>query len=108
MPRVRLKCACSVAQGHFLIEHLDLNSCLLINKINSYTYNFDAQQHIFLPERIYAYAVLAPSVSSRLATESMMMMHRNQPDLNLKIFDDYDLAMQWLNEQLECNTPNDI
>ncbi|HAI14267.1 MAG TPA: hypothetical protein DCM28_21360 [Phycisphaerales bacterium] len=85
----------------FLIEHLEVGSGLLINKSTSYTYSFEAQQHIFLPERIKAYAVYTPSVSAKLATDSVVMMQRKKLPVTLKTFEDYDEAMTWLKSVIQ-------
>lgn len=96
----------NVAEYHeFLIEYLPENAGLLVNKVNSYTYNFEAQQHLFLLEKIIAHAVVVHSVSSRLATESMVQIQRSRQGMNLQLFDRFDAALQWLCEELQCPLP---
>lgn len=91
----------------FLLEHLKPHSYLLVNKSNSYTYSFDAQQHIFIREHIAAYAMFTPTVSSRLATDSVVMIQKHRDTLNVKLFDDRDEAMRWLVDQMKDNVTSE-
>ena len=49
-----------VAQYHeFLLSHLQAPFALLINKVNAYSYDFDAQEKLATLEQISATAVVA-------------------------------------------------
>lgn len=79
----------------FLIAHLNAPFSLLINKENSYSYNFDAQEHLATLEEIKAMAVVAYNTASQKTTEGLLEIPR-AIDWNLKIFDDRTDALNWL------------
>lgn len=96
-----------VAEYHeFLLEHLPNPSGLLVNKANSYTYSFDAQQNLFLMDHIKYYAVLVHNTPAWIATESLMSMQRRNDKWNLTIFDQFDSALKWLAKELQCPVPD--
>jgi hypothetical protein len=96
----------TVAEYHeFLLDHLPNPSGILINKTNSYAYNFEAQQNLFLLEHIHCYAVLVHNTSAWIATESLMNMQRQKNKVNLTIFDQFHEALKWLAKELGCPVP---
>ena len=85
-----------VEQYHkFLLSHLHAPFSLLVNKINSYTYDFMAQEKIATLQEINAMAVVAYNRITRLATESLAQFPRDVK-WNLQIFSNRDEAFEWL------------
>lgn len=80
----------------FLQSHLKAPFSLLINKINSYSYSFEAQQNIVCIPEIDRMAVLVYRKSTLASTESLISMPRKQP-WNIKVFANYEEAWSWLN-----------
>lgn len=79
----------------FLISHLRAPFSLLINKINSYSYTFEAQKQMASIAQIKAMAVVAYRHTSIISTLSMAQLHRETP-WKLEIFTDRETALQWL------------
>jgi len=89
-----------VEQYHeFLLLHLVSPFSLLINKVNSYTYDFDAQKNLATLKEINAMAVVAYTRSTRISTEYLKSSVPRKMDWNLKIHSDREEALNWL--QLE-------
>jgi hypothetical protein len=85
-----------VEQYHeFLLSHLRAPFSLLINKVNSYTYDFDAQNKLATLKEINAMAVVAYNQITRLITESLASYPR-EVRWNLKVFSNRDEALAWL------------
>ena len=88
-----------VEQYHdFLLSHLQAPFSLLINKVNAYSYDFDAQQKLATLKEIRAMAVVAYNRVSRIATETLAAYPR-EVKWNLKIFSDRQEALNWLKVQ---------
>ena len=79
----------------FLLSHLRAPFSLLINKINSYTYDFEAQEELATLEEIRAMAVVAYNRVTRIATETLASFPRDV-EWNLEIFSNRDDALKWL------------
>ena len=85
-----------VEQYHeFLRSILTSPFSLLINKINSYTYDFEAQLELATIGEINAMAVVAYSRITELTTESLASYPRSKK-WNLQIFMNRDDALAWL------------
>ena len=85
-----------VEQYHeFLLSHLRAPFSLLINKINSYTYDFHAQEKLATLKEINAMAVVAYNRVTKLTTETLASYPRDVK-WNLKIFSNRDDALAWL------------
>jgi hypothetical protein len=85
-----------VDQYHdFLLSHLRAPFSLLVNKINSYTYDFPAQQKLATLEEINVMAVVAYNRVSKISTEALASFPRDSA-WNLKIFPNRDEALTWL------------
>lgn len=82
----------------FLLNHLTAPFTLLINKRNSYSYTFEAQQNIANLPEIKAMAVIAYDQQSEVATQSLNEVHR-KVNWNIKIFPQRDVALNWLHQQ---------
>ena len=88
-----------VDQYHdFLLSHLRVPFSLLINKVNSYTYDFDAQNKLATLKEIQAMAVVAYTRITELTTDALASQPR-EVEWNLKIFNNRDEALAWLNNQ---------
>ena len=79
----------------FLLSHLKSPFSLLINKINSYSYDFDAQEHLATLDEINAMAVVVYNPVSKITTETLASFPRDVK-WNLEIFHDRDEALAWL------------
>jgi len=83
----------------FLLLHLVSPFSLLINKVNNYTYSFDAQVNLATLNEIHAMAVVAYTRSTKISTEYLKACVPRKTDWNLNIFSDREEALNWL--QLE-------
>lgn len=79
----------------FLLSHLHAPFSLLINKINSYTYNFNAQINLATLKEINVMAVVAYNRITRVTTETLATYPRSKR-WNLKVFTNRDEALNWL------------
>ena len=85
-----------VEQYHdFLLSHLRAPFSLLVNKINAYTYDFEAQERLATLTEIKAMAVIAYNRVTEITTENLASFPRDVK-WNLRIFSDRDEAMEWL------------
>ena len=88
--------AAMVEQYHaFLRSILTSPFSLLINKINAYTYDFEAQLELATIGEINAMAVVAYSRITELTTESLASYPRSKK-WNLQIFMNRNDALAWL------------
>ena len=88
---------------NFLLSHLSPPFSLLINKVNSYTYNFSAQLKLATLVEINAMAVVAYNRITVMTTESLASYPRTEK-WNLKIFSNRNDALLWLfSEQKKSN-----
>lgn len=88
-----------VKQYHdFLLSHLQPPFSLLINKINSYTYDFQAQLQLATIKEINAMAVVSYSRATKITTETLASYPRDET-WNIKIFSDRNEALDWLLEE---------
>jgi len=88
-----------VAEYHeFLINKMKCLFSLLINKLNSYTYTFEAQQHLATLTDINAMAVVSYSNITELTTKSLIQVPR-EINWKIKIFNERVVALQWLQDQ---------
>lgn len=85
-----------VGQYHdFLLSHLRAPFSLLVNKVNPYTYDFDAQEKLATLKEIKAMAVIAYNRVTEITTETLASYPRNVK-WNLRIFSNRDEALAWL------------
>ena len=82
----------------FLADRLQPPFCLLINKLNGYTYTFEAQLELGNLKGICAMAVLTYNRATRVSTENLAALPRTQP-WNIRLFEERDTALAWLKEQ---------
>lgn len=83
---------------NFLLEHLSAPFTLLINKLNQYSYTFEAQKNIATIPEVKAMAVVAYDQQSEVAQLSLNEVPR-KVTWNLKIFPQRDIALNWLYQQ---------
>jgi hypothetical protein len=84
----------------FLRTHLTSPFSLLINKINSYTYDFDAQLELATIAEINVMAVVAYNRITELTTESLASYPRSKK-WNLEVFLNRKDALAWLISEQE-------
>lgn len=83
----------------FLLEHFTAPIKLLVNKINSYAYDFNAQLNLANLPEISAMAVVVYSRISEMATENLASNTLREEKWNIQIFNQRDEALHWLNGQ---------
>jgi hypothetical protein len=71
---------------------------LLINKLNSYSYTFEAQQHIATLPGINAMAVVSYNMPAELATKALSSIPRGI-SWKIKIFSEREGGLNWLREK---------
>ena len=100
-----------VDQYHdFLLSHLRAPFSLLINKVNSYAFDFDAQAKLATLKEINAIAVVVYNRVSRIATETLASFPRDVK-WNLKIVSSRDEALAWLlveQDRVAAATPESV
>ncbi len=79
----------------FLIAKMAPHFSLLVNKINSYSYTFEAQLHLATLSQINKMAVLVYNRASDLATKNLASLTRETP-WNLEMFSERESALTWL------------
>ena len=79
----------------FLLSHLRAPFSLLVNKINSYTYDFHAQEKLATLKEINAMAVVAYNRVTKITTETLASYPRDVK-WNLEVFSNRDDALAWL------------
>ena len=80
----------------FLLSHLVSPFSLLINKVNAYTYDFDAQVNLATLKEINAMAVVSYTRSTKISTEYLTSLVPRKVVWKLKIFTNRDEALNWL------------
>jgi len=82
---------------NFLCSNLMAPFYLLINKINTYSYDFEAQKCIATLPEIEAMAVVSYNRVTSITTESLSSFPRGT-EWNIKIFEDRNEAIEWLTD----------
>jgi len=91
------------AYHSFLLSHLTSPFSLLINKTNSYSYDFEAQEQLASLKEINVMAVVSYHRSTTIATEALVIYPRTV-EWNLKVFSNRDDALTWVvSKQSKCN-----
>jgi hypothetical protein len=92
-----------VEQYHdFLLTHLRAPFSLLVNKVNAYSYDFNAQEKLATLKEINAMAVVAYNRVTEITTETLASYPRNVK-WNLRIFSNRDDALAWLFTEQESS-----
>lgn len=84
----------------FLLTVLKPPFSLLLNKINSYSYTYGAQQIIGDLDEIHAIGVMVSSSASLLATHTLISVNEHK-NWNIKSFRVRDEAILWLKNGLD-------
>ena len=79
----------------FLLQHLEAPFSLLVNKINSYSYTFDAQLKIAGLKEIDYMAVVIYKFSTEMATKILIDINRGN-DWNINLFKNREEDLEWL------------
>jgi hypothetical protein len=88
-----------VEQYHqWLRTHLSHPCLVLVNRVNRYSYTFEAQQLIGTIPEIKAIAFVTYSWVSELTTEALKAVPRSRP-WNARSFHDREAALRWLASQ---------
>ncbi len=86
----------------FLLSTLEAPFYLLINKKNSYTYTFGAQQVITQLKEIDSMAVVTTTDAGIMSTKTLISMNYNDTSLNVKMFREREEALAWLKKAKTC------
>ncbi len=88
---------------YFFSQHFHDNFAILVNKINTFKYTFEAKLTIGMSDKLCAIAVVNYHGSGLEQTDRIMRL-RKQDNLNLKVFSGLELGWQegvaWLNKEL--------
>ncbi|MCW8956905.1 MAG: hypothetical protein OQL09_08485 [Gammaproteobacteria bacterium] len=88
-----------VQEYHTWIEDNLSDPCmLLVNKINPYTYTFEAQKEIATLDKIKAMAVVVYNRISEVTTRDLASFPRER-EWHIQIFDSRHDALSWLESQ---------
>jgi len=82
----------------FLLDKLTYPFSLLINKINSYSYTFEAQLQLATLPQINIIAAVIYTKISEISTRNLASLPREIP-WQLEIFNDRASALNWLRNQ---------
>lgn len=82
----------------FLLDNLSAPFSLIINKINAYTYTYEAQKIIGQLKEIKAVAIVTPTSGSLMSTKVLLHINGDVQHV-IKLFKARDEALDWL-EQL--------
>ncbi|NQZ12162.1 MAG: hypothetical protein HRT35_33845 [Algicola sp.] len=86
----------AVEQYHdWIDQHMNDPCFLLVNKINQYTYTFDAQRHLIQLDKVKAIAVVCYSPIAEKASRFVVDMPR-KIKWQFDTFDNRKAALQWL------------
>lgn len=85
----------------FLAENLLSPSGLLINKVNSYSYDFEAQRKLGTLEQVKAVAIVAYRKTTELASQAVSAIVADAAlprdiEVSVKMFPEREEALQWL------------
>ncbi|MGS2723546.1 hypothetical protein ACVBEJ_07350 [Porticoccus sp. GXU_MW_L64] len=89
--------------GELLEQHFSCPCRVLINRKNSYHYNFDAQQRLADLESVSSVAVLAYNGAGEIAAK-IVRMFPGKGSWRVNIFYDRRSALEWLGKKIE-NAP---
>lgn len=88
----------------FLVEHLSAPFSVLINKLNKYSYSFDAQMEMGTLEQFNSIAIVSYTVTSELNAELLISSIPRTRPWTVKQFSNKTAALEWL--QQEQNNTN--
>jgi len=85
----------------FLISHLQAPFSLMFNKLNNYSYSFEAQMKMGDIKQLNAIAIVSYSATSDLSTDALKFAIPRDKEWNLKRFSDKPHALEWLKQEQE-------
>ncbi len=88
------------ALNKYLLAILTSPYGMLINKKNSYSYAFDTQRFMGKSEGLGALAVVTHDAAAKVNVHLIKNMPRKH-EFNMEIFDNYQSAFSWLEQQLD-------
>lgn len=77
---------------------------MLVNKINTYSYTFEAQHRIPVQEMIHATGVVIYNQMAEMGTSFLSNFEKEQ-GWNMQMFNTRDAALAWLVDQQASVTP---
>lgn len=80
---------------HFILEKLTPPFSLVINKVNKYTYSFEAQKKLGSLRELKAIAVVTYTEISTISTKSVASFPR-EIKWNMKLFSNRNDAVDWI------------
>ena len=84
----------------FVLQHLKSPFGLMINRISSYAYSFEAQQKLADLEPLAAIAIVTRNQSGQLASEQVAEIYP-EDGWNMRLFTEYQAAYDWLVDELK-------
>ncbi|MGB1261654.1 MAG: hypothetical protein ACPG52_01995 [Cognaticolwellia sp.] len=94
-----------------MAKHFSGNYAALVNRINSYSYSYEALLCVGSAQRLIATAIISYGVENEHQTTNLTSV-RHMDNLNIKEFSGLELgrdsAIAWLNKQLAQAEPSDI
>ncbi len=81
---------------NLLLSIFNSSFSVLVNKINSYSYTFEAQRQIPALKLIHATDVLTYNNMTEVTTTELTKMSSQGKKWNMKMFSDRDKAIAWL------------
>lgn len=81
--------------AEFLKSNLVSPYFILVNRLNSYSYTFNAQQLLSEIEGTYSFAITSYNRPSTLTSE-LMIANADNVQGNVKLFSDREAALAWL------------
>ncbi len=95
---------------NFLNQKFPHHFALLVNKINTYNYSFEAKLSLTCHENLKAIALVCYSEQCEQSSQQILSMHTIDK-WNVKVFSGYDLGWQkglsWLEKELILSQSND-
>jgi len=85
-----------VAELHGFLAALEQAHHLLVNKINAYSYSYEAQQTLLASPHIGAVALVAYSRISEVSVRSLLLSFPRSTANRVALFQDREKALEWL------------
>ena len=94
-----------------MAQHFSGNYAALVNRINPYSYSYEALLCVGSAQRLRAAAIISYGVENEQKTSDLTSV-RHMDNLNIKEFSGLELgrdsAIAWLNQQLEQAQPSNM
>jgi hypothetical protein len=94
-----------VDESHdFLLTNLTPPFSLIINKVNRYSYTFEAQKMICNLKAIHLIAIIVTTQGALMAAETLIKINENN-NWNIEMFKDKESAINWISS-FNTNLPS--